>query len=321
MNFSEPRVLKTHKSFAEQVALLKDRGLVFADERAGLLDVERLGYYRLSGYFYPLRKTKPVGEVGRLDEFQEGATFELVVQLAEFDKKLRLLVLYAIETIEIAVRVAVAHRLGKVDPEAHLNAALLDGKFTQEPRRGGSSQHEEWLDRFEHLCSKSKEDFLSHHRALYGGRLPIWVAIELWDFGLLSRFVSGMQHRDQRAIASAYGLTDGLVLKSWLRTFNFVRNVAAHHSRLWNRRLPETPVLPSLERCRWLETLHKNEESRSRLYGALTCMRLMMRCIAPASTWHHRLKEHVKTFPASHLLSIEAAGFPADWADQPIWRD
>ena len=317
---TEPTPLKPYKTYAEQLQLLKDRGLIVEDEAGAMAALARLGYYRLSGYFYPLRKTKPVGQEGRLDEFQDRATFELIVALAQFDKKLRLLALYAIETVEIGVRVAVSHRLGKIHPEAHLIGKLLDGKFVGSSKNGGKSKHEEWIERFDRNRRDSREDFLGHHNGKYDGRMPIWVAIELWDFGLLSRFIAGMQHRDQAAIAQIYGL-DGAVLKSWIRMFNFVRNVSAHHSRLWNRTTPEIPLLPPLDRCRWLEPLHRNDEARTKIFGALTCLRLMMRSIAPHSTWHQQLKEHVGTFPESDLLSIRSAGFPDDWRDSPIWRD
>jgi abortive infection bacteriophage resistance protein len=136
MNAARPRQLKPHKTFQEQLELLRGRGLEIGEETAALASLERLGYYRLSGYFYPLRKTKPVGQNGRLDDFVEGASLDLVIQLADFDKKLRLLAMYAVETIEVAVRVAVAHRLGRVQVEAHKHPALLDGRFTSPPRNG-----------------------------------------------------------------------------------------------------------------------------------------------------------------------------------------
>ena len=113
------RPLKTHKSFPEQLSVLRSRGLTIGNEPGALAALQRLGYYRLSGYFYPLRKTNPVGIPGRPDDFAEGASFELVLQLAEFDKKLRMLALDALETIEVALRVCIAHRLGRLDPEAH----------------------------------------------------------------------------------------------------------------------------------------------------------------------------------------------------------
>lgn len=294
--------------------------MIIGDEAAALASLERLGYYRLSGYFYPLRKTKASGERGRLDEFVEGASFDLVMQLAHFDKKLRQLAMHALETIELAVRVSIAHRLGRIQVDAHRHPELLDGRFTSPPRSGAPVPYEAWLQRFEELCSKSKEDFMDHHRLEYGGRVPIWVAIEVWDFGLLSRFFTGLKFRDKNAIAAMYGLVDGEVLRSWIRAFNFVRNVAAHHARLWNRTNTEIPSLPPLERCRWLEPLHLDRTALRKMFGALTCMRFMLRAIAPQSDWHERLKEHIASFPRTELLSIRAAGFPAGWGDMPIWN-
>lgn len=202
-------VLKTHLTIEEQLERLQSRGLLIEDWENAKQVISRLGYYRLSGYFYPLRKTKPIGEAGRHDEFLEGASFELVAALAEFDKGLRLIALDAIESIEVATRVALAHRLGKVDPEAHLRPDLLDRKFTEVTRGLGSrrsvSAYDEWLLRYEKAKSKSKDEFVKHHVKKYQGRMPIWVAIELWDFGMLSRFFSGMQQRDQNAVAHSFG--------------------------------------------------------------------------------------------------------------------
>jgi abortive infection bacteriophage resistance protein len=67
--------------------------------------------------------------------------------------------------------------------------------------------------------------------------LPIWVSVELWEFGMLSTFYQGMSVVDKSVIAMKYGVPDWQVMQSWLRSLNFVRNVAAHHSRLWNKNL------------------------------------------------------------------------------------
>jgi abortive infection bacteriophage resistance protein len=317
---ADSKPLKVHATYSQQLEKLRARGLSLTHDAFALAALERLGYYRLSGYFYPLRKTKPFGEAGRLDDFQEGASFELVLAIAEFDKRLRLLSMYAIESVELAVRVAIAHHLGKFDPEAHLKPALLDGKFTKPRSNGRASQYEEWLLRFNKMLGDSKEDFVTHHLADYGGHLPIWVAIEIWDFGMLSRFFAGMESRDRNRLGRKFGAVDGETLKSWLRAFNFVRNVAAHHSRLWNRRNTEILLLPTIERCRWLEPLHKDTEGQSKIFGALSCLILMMRQISPDSDWLAQLKSHLVTFPKTDLLSLKAAGFPDDWENLPLWQ-
>lgn len=317
---ADPKPLKSHASYQLQLTKLRERGLEIAQEKSALATLERLGYYRLSGYFYPLRQTKPYGQVGRLDTFQAGASFELVEQLAEFDKRLRLIVMYAIESIELAARVSIAHHLGQFDPEAHLNPKLLDGRFTRQGPKGQPSGHEKWLERYEKMLKDSKEDFATHHIKDYGGRLPIWVGIELWDFGMLSRFFAGMESRDRNRIAMKLGADNGEVLKSWLKAFNFVRNVVAHHSRLWNRRSPEIPVLPGVDRCRWLKHLHATPDATSKMFGLLSCMLVLMRQVAPNSDWPHQLKLHLQTFPHHKLLSLHAAGFPDNWQALPLWQ-
>jgi hypothetical protein len=173
---ADPKALKPYKTYPDQLAQLEGRGLTVADRSAALAALQRLGYYRLSGYFYALRKTNPVGKPGRQNDFETGASFELVVALADFDKRLRLLALDAIESVEIAVRVAIAYRLGKFDPLAHLQPRLLDGRFTQQRPGQAQSRHQDWIARFEEQCSKSREEFMQHHREVYGGQVPIWAA-------------------------------------------------------------------------------------------------------------------------------------------------
>lgn len=320
---SEIRPLKPYLTTGEQLTQLKTRGLIVSDDAIALQALARYGYYRLSGYYYPLRKTNPVGVPGRQDAFVDGASFDLVVQLADFDKRLRLLALDAIESVEIAVRVAIAQRLGKIDPLAHLKPDRLNAKFSEKSnnwQKGNqTSPYEEWVRRFEAACKASKEDFTKHHLNIYGA-IPIWVAVELWDFGMLSRFYEGLQRRDRDGIAGLFAPIDGPILVNWLRCFNFIRNVAAHHSRLWNRTLPDVLKLPSLEACRNLKPLHDSLNSKSKLFGALTCLRLLLLRIHPDSNWHLRVKEHLGTFPSTTLVSLASAGFKQDWIETQVWR-
>ena len=316
---ASPKALKPYKTFEDQLAQLEARGLAVTDRPHALAALQRLGYYRLSGYFYALRKTNPIGVPGRQDDFEPGASMELVVALAEFDKRLRLLALDGIESVEVAVRVAIAYRLGRLDPLAHLQPRLLDGRFTKVQGAQTQSRHQDWIDRFQAQCDKSKDEFMQHHRQIYGGQVPIWAAIEVWDFGLLSRFFEGMASRDQNAIAHQLRLGQGDVLESWLRILNFVRNVAAHHSRLWNRRSPATLKLPGADAARGLALLRAHPDSLSRVFGALTALAWLLQTICPNSDWRARVRALVATFPITPLLSLDAAGFPPNWDQDPLW--
>ena len=116
MTYSRPWM-----KFAEQLALLKSRGMDVGSEQAALSYLERIGYYRLSAYWHPFRvwMMQQHADSGRIasvrtDKFMTGTHFVDAVNLYLFDKKLRLIVLDALERIEVALRVDIAYLLGMV---------------------------------------------------------------------------------------------------------------------------------------------------------------------------------------------------------------
>lgn len=314
--------LKPWRSFADQLQQLQDRGLQVDNTAAALDYLERLGYYRLSGYWYPLRAIDPVASKAqrkavRLDSFVQDSRFEDVVRLYVFDKKLRLLALDALERIEMAVRVDVAHLLGQRDPRAHKNPACLHGKFTKKLiAKGpdtGKTQHQVWLAKYQSLLSRArKEPFVLHHLQQYGA-LPIWAAIEVWDFGLLSKLFAGMQHADQQTIAGLYGAPNGQAFAQWLRSLNFIRNVSAHHSRLWNINVLEVSAVPAA----WPGQLNN---ARPFFYFCL--MQQLLRVICPSSSWGKRFKDLLANdFPAvaSQQISLADFGLFREWEKWALW--
>lgn len=314
--------LKPWLSFSQQLELLQRRGLEVEDRAAALDYLERLGYYRLSGYWYPLRAidltaSTAQGQAVRLDHFVPGSRFEDVVRLYVFDKKLRLLALDALERIEMAVRVDVAHLLGQRDPRAHENPACLHGNFAKKRiTKGpdsGKTQHQLWLAKYQSLLHRArKEPFVLHHQQQYGA-LPVWAAVEVWDFGLLSKLFAGMQHADQEQIAALYGAPDGKAFAQWLRSLNFIRNVSAHHSRLWNINVVERAAVPS----HWPVEL---DNARPFFYFCL--MRQLLKVLCPRSSWGQRVTALLKEeFPHTDRLSLQDLGALAGWEDAVPWKN
>lgn len=314
--------LKPWLSQADQLQLLCDRGLQVDNHAAALNYLKRLGYYRLSGYWYPLRRIDQTasqiqGRAVREDRFTAGSQFQDVVKLYIFDKKLRLLALDALERIEMAVRVDVAHLLGKRDPLAHENPDCLHGNFARRAlRKGpdkGKTAHQVWQKRYRALLHRArKEPFVVHHREHYSA-LPIWVAVEVLDFGALSKLFAGMAHADQQTIAVIYGAPTGEAFAQWLRSLNFIRNVSAHHSRLWNINVVEVAPVPK----GWPQEL---KNSRPFFYFCL--IQQLMRIICPNSSWGKRfealLREEFPT-PTNRQLTLKDMGVVQGWEDWEIW--
>lgn len=317
------QTMKPWRSFEEQLKQLQERGLAVNDNAAALDYLERIGYYRLSGYWYSLREIDLIESVKqnkavRGSTFIDGTQFEDVIRLYVFDKKLRLLALDALERIEMAVRVDIAHLLGKRHPQAHEQLECLHGNFTKKKiEKGdgkGKTPHQLWLEKYRAMLYRSRnEPFVQHHIKQYGA-LPIWVAVEIWDFGMLSKFFDGMQYADKEYIAKIYGAENGKSFAQWLRSLNFIRNVCAHHSRLWNRNMVEQSNIPK----GWDTQLDKN-----RPFFFFCLMQQFMKVICPRSTWSNRLEKLLeKEFPimSYSTINLDDFGLLSDWKDWELWK-
>lgn len=317
---------KPYRTFEEQLAILRGWGLTVTDEAAALSQLSRIGYYRLSGYLYPFRKaTLAQDPVTRKfikvieDNFVSGATLQHALDLYVFDKRLRLLLLDALERIEVAVRVEIAYVLGVKDTFAHRNGNVLHGNFAKKRNaRNGKTGHQEWLEKYEERKKRSREDFVEHFKQKYGFPLPIWVAIELWDFGLLSKFFTGMAVKDKELVSTRFGVPQWEVMETWLRTLNYVRNVVAHHSRLWNRNLIDQPKMPRRGLMPDFDPL-THPDIVSRLYVVLCILAHLMRTVCPNSTWRHRVSEAIEAIPRAPGIGVGAMGFPQDWRTHAFW--
>lgn len=319
---------KPYLDIPEQIKLLQQRGMIVADtERAGDY-LRRIGYYRLSAYWFPFRQSSPgSGDDGKPraiigDAFRAGTEFSSVLALYVFDKKLRLLVLDALERIEIALRTDVALLLGRRNPWAHRNPKMLHGNFAKRAKRHtGRTGHAEWLEKLDGTAARSREEFAQHFRGKYAeSDLPIWMAVELLEFGALSHFLSGLAVADQDALAGRYGLPRRELLTSWVRTLTFVRNVCAHHGRLWNRALIDQPKPPHSGEVPELDHLAADRFAQEKIYAAMAILRFMLKVINPTTSWAERLKAHVGTFPVAPPVTFGNSGFPDGWESLSLWQ-
>lgn len=305
-------------SYEDQLALLESKGMNIGDREKALSYLERVGYYRLSAYWHPFRKANSKTELS--DAFHENTHFTDAVDLYLFDKQLRLLMVDALERIEVAVKVDIAHSLGRIDPFAYRNLNFLDSKVAlkQKSTQANKTTFQFWQERYQASRRTSKEDFVKHFKLKYNGDLPIWVAVEIWDFGSLSNFFAMMKGQDQFKIAKKYGIPQFQILVSWLRCINYLRNIVAHHSRLWNRNMADQPRLPKGNHPEWWQHFKNDQTLASKPFLLIAIVRHMMLGICPNTEWHLRISEHILNFPkieSSMKRSIEDMGIPENWEE------
>lgn len=317
------------KAFGEQLDLLKSRGMTVQDEAWAMAWLQRTGYYRLSAYWYPFRVFRHEQDAAsgvinsvRTDDFVPNTAFSDAVGLYLFDRKLRVLLADALERIEVSLRVQIAYRLGKYDAFAHLHAGNFHPTWRDKPEhRSGQTAFAVWQQKYQGLVQRSKEDFVKHYRDKHGPDMPIWVAIEVWDFGAVSQLLAMMKVPDQQAIAAHFGLDDWQAFASWVRALSYLRNLVAHHSRVWNRNMVSQPKMPASGHLAWCSQFAGKRELLAKPFVYLAIVRHMVEVICPGSQWHHRLAEHLWEFPlqaSQRKLSVSEMGAPDNW--EVWWR-
>lgn len=299
MKFDKPPL-----ELEQQLDRLIQRGMQCDDRAAALHYLAHLNYYRLGAYWLPFETDH--------DEhrFAASTCFADVLNLYVFDRELRLLVLDAIERVEVSVRTGwayhLAHRYGS---HAHLDAGI----FKAPARNWDYTQQ---AKRLIEEARQSHEVFVRHHYAKYDEALPpIWASVEIMTLGQLSKWCGNLRHgADRNAIAHRYDM-DETNLCSFLHHLSVIRNLCAHHGRLWNREFTFTFRLPSHRPKALVASL--NAHDGRRIYNTLTTLAWLLDCISP----HHHWKQRLKELLVQHGIDPRPMGFSVGWEQTPLWRE
>lgn len=300
MKYTKPAL-----SFSAQADRLLSRGL--EAEREALVDrLESVNYYRLSAYWYTFRIPDDPD-----DRLRPGTTLEAVWDRYVFDRQLRLLVMDAIERVEVAVRTRSVNRhVMRYGPFGYLNRDTLPTIRVED--------HRTFLEKVRREAENSHEDFVQHYFRKYTLEhdLPLWMACELLTFGGTLTLFRHVEKDIKRDIAHDFGVADK-VLESWLITMNFVRNICAHHGRLWNRGLgTKEPAIPRPNKHpQWHAPV---AVASDRMFGVLTILHYLLKQVAPQSRWRDRLTALFDRHPG---VPLRFMGFPDNWMACPIWKD
>lgn len=303
MHYTKPAL-----SFEQQAQRLLDRGILGADKKTLVHYLTKVNYYRLSAYWYPFKQIDPNTEDER---FILGTTFEIIWRRYTFDRQLRLLIMDAMEYLEVAI---LRTRMVEQFSLAHGPFGYCDINSY----KPGFSQNDfnELIGAIDEAVKRSNEEFVTRFRGKYTNEthLPLWMVVEVMTFGQLFTMFRLMDSSEQKQLARVYGLYQP-VLISWLRTLNYVRNVCAHHGRLWNRELPIRPVIPN--RKHHPEFYIPQDIDNSRIYAVLTLLRYLLSYVDPQNDWQNHLETLLQAYQDIPLPSM---GFPTDWKNCPIWK-
>lgn len=185
-----------------------------------------------------------------------------------------------------------------------------------------TSKHAEWVARVDERRASSREAFVAHFRRKYDDRMPIWALTEILELGHLAKLYNGLQNDVATRIAQHYAVPSKTILASWIASTNYVRNVAAHQARLFNRKLVVAPTRPKNGTVPLLAHLRDQSAPKQDfgLYNALAVMAYLLRSISGYEEWTTRMRELVGDFPTVPFLDITSMGFPEDWDQSELWN-
>ncbi len=330
----------------EQIQLLQARGLnIQAPERAKKY-LEVISFFRLSAYMRPFQRTVAQQEFDH--QFKEGVEFKQVVDLYAFDRELRLLVMDAVERVEVAIRATLNNVMGtKYQSEGiphsgshwYINEKLFMRNYQHKRllKEVEDKQNKEFINlqrdlkkidrsnatpeiKAERKERRVKESYPSFYQYNYEEPrlMPGWAMAEELTFGSISYLYRGLaKDIDRKAIAKRFDLPQE-VFESWLHTLNFVRNCCAHHSRLWNRELAIQPKIPNGDLWQLPERLAPSQiQPKRRIYMVLLMLAYLMRQISPDSQWHNKVRALIMLHPEVPLFPM---GFTDNWQEHEFFQ-
>lgn len=301
MKYTKPAL-----SFKQQIVDLKTKGLDISDDASAENSLSRISYYRLRAYTYPFQDN-----TNAKHPFIQKVNFDEIISLYNFDRELRILVFDAIERIEIALRTQIIYQFAmshgshwQIDPNLYRDVA----RFT---KHIGTLQSE--IDR-------SDETFIEHYNNTYSfpTQPPSWMSLEVASMGTLSKIYQNLKKSGEKeAVANSFGISQVDIMENWMFCFSSLRNICAHHGRLWNRRMTALIKLSYNTTYPFFDKHEVKGIYQNKLYAVLCAMQYMLNQIEPTNNFKYRLKNLISTIP---LGQEKEMGFNKDWDKHPFWN-
>ena len=292
---------KTYSTPRDLVVLLQSRGLTIVDYISAEHYLMHIGYYRLSAYMYPLL-TMPK----ELHLYKSNATFDRVMMLYRFDKKLRLLIFNEIEKIEVAVRSAIVNIASEMTSNPFWMTDI--SYFTDQ------SKFTRTMALVDAELRRSREDFIVHFRETYSDPYPpAWILAEILPFGVITNIYGNIKDKKiKKRIAQSFSLQID-PFESWMTIITLTRNACCHHARVWNKQNTIRATIPNKMMRPWI-TLPTDA---LRVYFNICIIKYFLDIISPNNDFLAKLRWLFVDFPE---IDLAAMGFPKGWEMEPIWK-
>jgi abortive infection bacteriophage resistance protein len=295
---------KPARTIQDQIALLQSRNLTFRNVADAPHYLANISYYRLKGYWWEMQDDFVN------HHFKSNSYFEDAIDLYNFDRHFRIIVFNAIERIEISLRTKLIYHLSlSYGPEWYLNPALFDKQ----------KEFAAFVAKIYSDMGRSSEEFIVQHFQNHPTEHPeSWKGLEVLTLGTLSKLYQNLKHQlpEKNTIAKEFGLNNQKYLVSWLLGITVIRNIIAHHGRLWNRVMINKYDWPPNTPKTLLSYIPDNNQRR-KIFPLLSAILYLNNEISPG---HHIKQELVTLFAQYPNTQLHKMGFPANWQNETLWK-
>ncbi len=310
----EQKIFRTHNS---QLRILRSRGLKVKSRAKRILEKEN--YYNvINGYKDLFLETSAESET-----YQEGADFNEILALYEFDRELRFIFLKRLLKIENQIKSVVSYKFS--EKYGHDNYLKLNNFIPHERHNSKLKRVMEVISIFQREISNQsgKHNAVTHYITEHG-YVPLWVLVNVLTFGVISKFYGVLKLEDRHAIAKEFNLQENRMF-SYLKLMSVFRNICAHDERLYNTKLAKIEILVGPVHVAL--GLPKNEFGKY-IYGTSDVFALLIciKAFLPKSS-RGEFKETLRQIDKeliklkSKLRTVELAdvlnemGFPLNWKE------
>ena len=279
--------VKKFLTFEEQLSRIENKGFIISDKDKCLNFLKKVNYYNISAYFMLFKDKDGL--------YKSNVDFEYIYKIYEFDRKIRTLIFSTIEEIELHLRTQLSYY--------HANHYGALG-YLKNQNYNRYHKHSSFIDKIQEECIRKNinNPVIVHHNLKYDGKIPIWVIVEFFSIGMLSKFYADMETQDKKTIAKQVFNTSFLYLETWLKCLTVLRNKCAHYARLYNTRFIVRPKL----------NLNLNREPY--LFEQLIVLKNLYK---NAKKWNNNFMITLSALMEEYevYISLENIGFPENWEE------
>lgn len=296
----------------EQMTILKNKGMVFNDEQVATSFLARVSYFRLKYYWTDMIDITT-------GHFVFDSNFDTIIERYEFDKRLRNILFGAIEVLEVGLRTKFITTLSLA---TNTGLWYLDGSHFDN-QQFHTNLVLDMKYEFDRNTDPFVRQYISNHpnwdkSTLDGDNPDAWMIFETATFGTLSKMYKNLRNQSplKSRIANEFGLYSARDLSSWLEAISVMRNVIAHHSRMWYKIFSKKPTNIRNHRDAWMQA-DMTEHQRKRAFGVISCLLYLCNAIKPNNTIKQEIKD---LFAANPNIPVFMIGFTNGWDNTPLWR-